>query len=98
MGSGEVGQALARGYARHGHDVRVGTSKSSIDDLPVGPFDEVAQRAELVVLAVLGSAAAELVRTLAPHLQGKVLIDSTNPLDFSSGAPRLFVGLDDSLG
>jgi predicted dinucleotide-binding enzyme len=27
-----------------------------------------------------------------------VLIDATNPLDSNAGAPRLFVGFDDSLG
>jgi predicted dinucleotide-binding enzyme len=32
------------------------------------------------------------------QLSGKVLIDTTNPLDFSSGLPGLFVGHTDSLG
>src|SRR3712207_7065776 len=29
---------------------------------------------------------------------GKVLVDTTNPLDFSTGAPGMFVGHTDSLG
>ena len=31
-------------------------------------------------------------------MHGKVVIDATNPLDFSTGAPRLSVGWNDSLG
>lgn len=98
LGSGAVGQALARGYAAHGHEVRIGTRQSEIDGVPVGAPSEVAQEAELVVLAVRGDAAVGLVESLSGHLDGKVLVDATNPLDHSSGTPRLFVGHEDSLG
>lgn len=36
--------------------------------------------------------------SLGVELDGKLLVDTTNPLDFSTGARRLFVGTDDSLG
>ena len=98
LGSGVVGQALARGYARHGHDVRIGTRKSDVEGLPVGAPEAVVADADLVVLAVVGRAAVELTGSLAPLLEGKVLVDATNPLDFSSGGPALFVGGNDSLG
>ncbi len=98
LGSGEVGRALARGYLRHGHDVRIGTRQGQVEELPVGPACEVAAEAELVVLAVRGTSAVELVSSLAGEVDGKVLVDATNPLDFSSGAPRMFVGTTDSLG
>jgi len=98
LGSGVAGRSLARGYARHGHEVRIGTRQSAVEDLPVGSPAEVVADADLVVLAVMGSAAEELVASLATELDGKVLIDATNPLDFSSGAPGLFVGHTDSLG
>jgi predicted dinucleotide-binding enzyme len=52
----------------------------------------------MAVLAVAGAAAEDLARSVAEPLTAKVLIDATNPLDFSTGAPRLFVGHDDSLG
>lgn len=51
-----------------------------------------------MVLAVRGDAAVDLVESLSEQLDGKVLVDATNPLDHSSGTPRLFVGHDDSLG
>jgi len=98
LGSGQVGTALARGYRSHGHEVTIGTRRAEVDDLPVGPPAEVIRPADLVVLAVHGTAAVDLVAELAEPLDGKVLVDATNPLEFSSGAPRLFVGFDDSLG
>jgi 8-hydroxy-5-deazaflavin:NADPH oxidoreductase len=98
LGSGEVGRALARGYLQNGHDVRIGTRQGQVEELPVGPAREVAAEAELVVLAVRGTSAVELASSLAQEVDGKVLVDATNPLDFSSGAPRVFVGTTDSLG
>jgi predicted dinucleotide-binding enzyme len=98
VGSGQVGTALARGYRSHGHDVTIGTRKAEVDDLPVGAPADIIGSADLVVLAVAGSVAVDLVRELAEPLAGKILVDATNPLDFSTGAPRLFVGFDDSLG
>jgi 8-hydroxy-5-deazaflavin:NADPH oxidoreductase len=98
LGSGQVGQALARGYARHGHDVVIGTRKSDLDGLPVATPDQAVADADLVVLGVAGRASVELTGSLAHLLEGKVLVDATNPLDFSTGAPRLFVGFEDSLG
>ncbi len=98
LGSGQVGQALARGYARHGHVVRIGTRQAEVAGLPTGSPAEVAGEAELVVLAVRGSAAVDLVSSLAGELDGKVLVDTTNPLDAAAGPPRLFVGHTDSLG
>ena len=98
LGSGVVGQALARGLARHGHEVRIGTRKDAVEDLPIGSPGEVVESAELVFLSVLGTAAVDVASGVREQLRGKVLIDTTNPLDFSSGRPGLFVGHTDSLG
>jgi 8-hydroxy-5-deazaflavin:NADPH oxidoreductase len=98
LGSGVVGQALARGLARHGHEVRIGTRKDAVEDLPVGSPADVVEGADLVFLSVLGTAAVDVATGVGEQLRGKVLVDTTNPLDFSSGRPGLFVGLTDSLG
>jgi hypothetical protein len=95
LGSGAVGPALARGLARHGHEVRIGTRQSGLEGLSTGSPQDVAREAELVVLAVRGDAAAQVVSGLTAELDGKVLVDATNPLDGSGG---LFVGTSDSLG
>ncbi len=98
LGSGVVGQTLARGLARHGHEVRIGTRKDAVEDLPVGSPGSVVESADLVFLSVLGTVAVEVATGVSEQLHGKVLIDTTNPLDFSSGRPGLFVGHTDSLG
>jgi predicted dinucleotide-binding enzyme len=56
--------------------------------------------ADLVVNATNGrSTLAALAAAGAGNLDGKVLVDVSNPLDFSGGMPpRLFVCNDDSLG
>ncbi len=94
LGSGAVGPALARGLARHGHEVRIGTRQAEIDGLSTGSPQEVAGEADLVVLAVRGEAAVQVVSGLTAELEGKVLVDATNPL----GPQGMFVGTTDSLG
>ena len=62
-------------------------------------FEDAARQAELVVLASSGAAALDvLARAGAEQLAGKVLLDISNPLDFSRGfPPSLFVADTDSL-
>jgi predicted dinucleotide-binding enzyme len=98
LGSGQVGPALARGWTRHGHDVVIGTRQPAVEGFAVAPPAEAVRDADLVVLAVRGSAAVELAGSLAAQLEGRVLVDATNPLDMSGGGPALFVGTTDSLG
>ncbi|MFL6239944.1 MAG: NADPH-dependent F420 reductase [Actinomycetes bacterium] len=101
LGSGVVGQALARGWPRHGHEVRIGTrdgSKPELADFETGSPAEVAGWGDLVVLALHGDATEDVARSVAAQLTGKVVVDATNPLDFSGGGPGLFIGTTDSLG
>ena len=54
----------------------------------VGTFADAAAFGELLILATLGSAnPAVLTAAGEENLAGKVLIDTTNPLDFSQGFP-----------
>ena len=98
LGSGVVGRALAAGYARHGHGVRIGTRQAQVEGVPSAPPAEVVRGADLVVLAVNGPVAVDLVRSVATELDGKVLVDATNPLEPSETGMGLFVGTTDSLG
>ncbi|MCU1591226.1 MAG: putative oxidoreductase, coenzyme F420-dependent [Frankiales bacterium] len=98
LGSGVVGQALATGYPKHGHEVRIGTRQSEVGGHPVDSPAGAAAWGDVVVLAVKGEAAVELATSVKDEVAGKVVIDTTNPLDFSTGAPALFVGWNDSLG
>jgi 8-hydroxy-5-deazaflavin:NADPH oxidoreductase len=111
LGSGTVGQTLGKAFAANGHDVMLGTRTPSKPDLAqwkaatkgrvaVGTFAEAARHGELLVLSCLGEASAEVISLAGPaQFDGKILIDTTNALDFSKGMPPgLFVGLNDSLG
>ena len=98
IGSGVVGRALATGYARHGHRVRIGTRQAEVEGVPSDSPAEVARIAEVVVLAVNGSVAVDLARSVAAELDGKVLVDATNPLQPSTTGTGMFVGTTDSLG
>ncbi len=89
IGSGVVGQALADGFLRHGHEVMRGSrdpAKLAEWKAAAGPkartgtFAETARFGELVVLAVKGTAAAEAVDACGDGLSGKTVIDTTNPI------------------
>jgi len=74
IGNGNVGSALARGLERVGHEVRaVGNDQVAIAD--------VANWAELVVLAVPFGAVDDVVAAAGARLDGKTVVDATNALD-----------------
>ena len=111
LGSGEVGQALAKGFANHGYDVMIASRnennenlkswvKSAGNKISSGSFSQASIYGDLVVLATLGSATEEAIDLTGPtNFNGKLVIDATNPLDLSKGMPPgLFVGTTDSLG
>jgi predicted dinucleotide-binding enzyme len=108
LGSGDVGKALARGFVSLGHEVKIGSRspekltdfvKSAGEQATSGTFDEAAAFGDIIVLATLGTGAEEAIRLAGnANFTGKVVIDATNPLEFSTGAPRLSVGHTDSLG
>jgi predicted dinucleotide-binding enzyme len=58
LGSGVVGQALATGYPKHGHEVRIGTRQTEVGDHPVDTPAGAAAWGDLVVLCVKGEAAS----------------------------------------
>lgn len=113
LGSGDVGQALGRGLAKHGHDVMIGSRQPESEALQAwkkvasengraatGTFEEAAKHGDIVVLATNGMGTEPALDLAKPgSFAGKVVIDATNPLDFSGGMPpSLFVGTTDSLG
>jgi predicted dinucleotide-binding enzyme len=69
-------------------------------EIRLGTFAEAAAQAEMVVNATAGIASLEaLEQSGEENLSGKILIDISNPLDFSKGMPpTLSVSNTDSLG
>jgi len=111
LGTGEVGRALGKGFLTLGHSVKLGGREATNEKAlafarehgpraSAGTFADAAEFGELLVLATLGSANEEALRAAGiDNFSGKVLIDTTNPLDFSKGLPpRLAGGLGDSAG
>jgi len=108
IGSGEVGQTLSKGLAKHGHETRIGSRSpaklaefSRTSGVQNGSFAEVAAWAEAVVLSVKGEAADSAVREAgAANLDGKLVIDTTNPIAHEppeDGVLRFFTSPNESL-
>jgi hypothetical protein len=110
LGSGAVGQSLAGGFLKYGHDVKIGTSNpKKLEQWKQGPgakaslgsFADAASFGELLVLAVKGSAAESVVTKLgAAALAGKIIIDATNPIADvppENGVLKFFISMNESL-
>jgi predicted dinucleotide-binding enzyme len=109
IGSGVVGQVLADGFLKKGHEVMRGTRDPAKlaawrhgagPRASVGTMAEAARFGPLVVLAVKGTAAVEAVAACADALEGKVVIDTTNPIADAppvNGVLQFFTGPNDSL-
>ena len=113
LGTGAAGRAIAARLAELGHHVSIGTrdpeATRARDDFAAwagdhpevrpATFEAAATGAEVVFVVTNGAAALDVLRQAgAGNLEGKVVIDVSNPLDFSQGMPpTLFVKDTDSL-
>jgi hypothetical protein len=109
LGSGDVGLRLADSFIATGRTVKVGTrspekiaswAAKHASKASAGSFSDAASFGEIVVLATLWEGTPSALQLAgARNFSGKVVIDVTNPLDFSKGAPpALAVGRTDSAG
>lgn len=111
IGSGTVGQVLAKGFSSEGHEVSVGTrnpAKTELENfrkqnrsIKIDTFEQTAANAELIVLATAGTAVEEAIKLAAlQNFADKIVIDATNPLDPQppvNGVLKFFTNLDSSL-
>lgn len=110
IGSGMVGQTLANGFVKHGYDVTLGTNTASKrEDLKaktqgkvtIGSFEDAACFGDVVVVATKGTAAEAALRAAGmANLNGKTVIDTTNPIADAppvNGVLQFFTSLNDSL-
>jgi predicted dinucleotide-binding enzyme len=114
LGSGDVGRRLGDGFIELGHTVKIGSRDPNKKDIAQwvsnhsgeegkassGSFAEAAAFAEQLVLATLWDGIPSVIKIAdQKNFVGKIVIDVTNPLDFSKGMPpRLAVGHTDSGG
>ncbi|MGA7523960.1 MAG: NAD(P)-binding domain-containing protein [Acidobacteriaceae bacterium] len=109
LGSGIVGQTLAAGFLQHGHEVMIGTRepakladwKRTYPAAKVGGSRETAAFGEVVVLAVKGPVAAQVLEAAGrENLAGKAIIDACNPIADAPpdhGVLKLTTGPNESL-
>jgi len=109
LGSGDVAKTLGGGFLKHGHGVTIGTrDPAKLSEwlaqhrgAKAGSFADAAAFGEVVVLAVKGAVADEVLRSAgAAALAGKPVIDTTNPIAEAppvNGVLRYFTSLEDSL-
>jgi len=109
LGSGDVGKQLGRGFAKHGFDVKLGSRdpakldawrKETQGKASTGTFAQAATHGDIVILALNGAAVESAIDLAGTkNFSGKLVIDATNPLDFSHGMPPgLLFGTTDSMG
>lgn len=111
IGSGIVGQVLARAFALEGYDVMLGTRNPGKPELEkfsaanpsvaIADFAATAAFGDLLVLATGGSVTAEAIQLAGvSNFSGKVVIDATNPIAAAppvNGVLQFFTGPNESL-
>jgi len=112
LGTGVVGQTIASKLVSVGHEVVMGARDAGNPKAAEwvaktgrgaaqGTFaDAAAAAGELIFNCTSGAASLEVLRAATDaNLRGKILVDVSNPLDFSKGfPPSLFTPSGDSLG
>ena len=111
LGSGITGQTIGSKLVQLGHEVMLGSRDEANPPAVAWSKEEGGQRAmygtfrnaasfgEIIFNCTLGSASLEaLEQAGAENLKGKILIDTSNPLDRATDMWTLTVCNDDSLG
>jgi predicted dinucleotide-binding enzyme len=110
LGTGVVGKTLASKLVKLGHEVRMGSRTAGGEKArgwvketgarsSEGSFADAASFGEMVFNCTVGVGSLDALRLAgAKNLEGKILVDVSNPLDLSHGTPRLSVANTDSLG
>ena len=107
LGTGSAGQTVAARFVAMGHDVMMGARSADNEKVlgfaqrtggKAGTFADAAAHGEMVFNCTRGDTSLAMLSGLAAELRGKILLDVSNPLDFSQGfPPHLTVSNTDSL-
>ena len=111
LGTGTVGKTIGSALIKMGYEVMMGSrtadnstaqefAQTNGDNASHGTFAETAQFADVIMNCTMGMASLQALElTGNENLKNKILIDLSNPLDFSKGMPpSLSVCNVDSLG
>jgi len=111
LGSGQVGQVLAKAFLNEGHEVMLGTRNTAKEEVikwktanpkgQTGNFEETAKFGELLVLATGGLVTEDAIKLAGiSNFSNKTVIDATNPIAAvppDNGVLKFFTTLEDSL-
>lgn len=110
LGTGSVGETIGSKLVSLGHQVKMGSrsadnekglawAKAAGAGASLGTFADAAAFGELAFNCTSGQGTVPALEAAAQGLQGKLVVDISNSLDFSKGfPPSLFTGNTDSLG
>jgi predicted dinucleotide-binding enzyme len=103
LGTGMVGTAIASKLIQLGHEVTMGSRTAGNEKAVAwttqqgasasqGTFQEAASFGEIVFNCTAGAVSLDALKLAgAESLKGKILIDVTNPMDFSKGLPPTLI-------
>jgi predicted dinucleotide-binding enzyme len=103
LGSGMVGETIGTALVKKGHKVKLGsrTAVNSVaaawvsmngENASQGTFEDAATFGDVVFLCLNGEHAKDALIQAGPDsFAGKLVIDVTNPLDFSRGMPPVMI-------
>lgn len=95
IGFGNVAQALAHALSRGGHRIVFGVRNPAPGSSNQKPATEAIAQAHATILAVPFTAVPEVIKA-AGSLDGKVLVDATNPIGLGEGGLGLTLGFSTS--
>jgi len=110
LGTGMVGETLGTKFVQLGHQVKMGSRtannesatkwvKAAGPNASQGTFADAASFGDMVFVCLKGAVFLDVAKTLGPNAAaGKVVVDVSNPLDFSSGSLTLSICNSNSLG
>jgi 8-hydroxy-5-deazaflavin:NADPH oxidoreductase len=110
LGTGMVGETLGTKFVQLGHQVKMGSRTANNDsaakwvkatgaNASQGTFTDACTFGEMVFVCLKGAVFLDVAKTLNPNaLGGKVLVDVSNPLEFSDGTMTLSICNANSLG
>lgn len=111
LGTGMVGNSIGSKLIALGHEVKMGSRSNESEKAMEfvftngpkashGTFEDAAKFGEFIFICTAGTGTMEALKIAkAENFKGKIVVDVTNPLDFSKGMPpTLFISGNDSLG
>lgn len=83
LGFGNVGRKFADLFSKAGHEIVIGLRSDSNQKLPYpsATFKQAAEMAEVIALAIPFTTCANVLPELVEVTKGKIIIDSTNPIN-----------------